>query len=60
MRHGPDSGGQWRAMSNRVAAVLAGIVLVLVLGDVALNGALGSLFLAHELLDLVEYLSFWR
>lgn len=55
-----ERGVRWGIMTNGVAAVLAGLVLVLVLGDQALNGGTGTLFMVHRLLDLVEYLTFWR
>jgi hypothetical protein len=47
-------------MSYRTLAVLGLSVIGLVLADRLLTGGEAGLFLAKKLLDLVEYLVFWR
>ena len=46
-------------MTNRVALILAGIILALVAVDLAFGWG-GTLFLARRFDDLVEWLAFWR
>ncbi|KEO51589.1 hypothetical protein [Thioclava pacifica] len=47
-------------MTNRIALWLAGIIIVLIFSDVLFDGGRILLFLAKELLDLVQYIAFWR
>lgn len=47
-------------MTNRIAFWLAGIVLVFILADAVLSGQRMTLFLAQKLVDLIEWLAFWR
>jgi hypothetical protein len=47
-------------MSTRSLAILVAILAGLVLADAVLRDGAGLLFLAKKLLDLVEYLVFWR
>ena len=46
-------------MTNRIALVLAALILALVAVDLALGWG-GTLFLARRFADLVEWLAFWR
>jgi hypothetical protein len=46
-------------MTNRIALVLAVLILALVAADLALDWG-GTLFLARRFADLVEWLAFWR
>lgn len=47
-------------MTNQLAIIL-GAVIVIALGiDFVLFGAEGSLFLAKKLMELTEYIAFWR
>ncbi|SEL26052.1 hypothetical protein SAMN04488526_2284 [Jannaschia helgolandensis] len=49
-----------RAMSNATAAVVA-ILLVSVIGaDWLFNDAQGLNFMGRRLMDLIEYIAFWR
>lgn len=47
-------------MDTRVAAVLAVILIILGIIDVMLYGSEHFLFLAKKLLELLEWLAFWR
>ena len=62
-RGGPAISGRSRAespLTNRTALVL-GIVLLLVLAtDLALYGAEHLVFLGKRLMDLIEWMAFWR
>jgi BioD-like phosphotransacetylase family protein len=47
-------------MNSRIALAL-GASIVLALGvDIAKNDMAGSIFVARKLLDLIDYLAFWR
>lgn len=47
-------------MTNRIALVLAIIVLGLLAADVFLNDSRAGLFLGVKFAALVEYIKFWR
>lgn len=47
-------------MTNRIAITLGLMILVATGYDVMLNDHAGLVFLARKLLDLIEYLAFWR
>jgi hypothetical protein len=47
-------------MSNRLALTLGALIVAALLADLGLNGGAASLFLMRKLVDLVDYLSFWR
>lgn len=47
-------------MSNRTNILLGGLILGLILLDMLLSGGKVTTFLVKKLLDLVEYLAFWR
>ena len=47
-------------MTNRIAFVLAGVIALVVLADLALNGGSALLFLACKMIDLIALVSFWR
>ncbi|WP_093470163.1 hypothetical protein [Thioclava marina] len=47
-------------MTNRIALWLAGITVMLIFSDALFNEGRILLFLAKELLDLVQYIAFWR
>ncbi|MFM7654969.1 MAG: hypothetical protein ACKO56_06210 [Paracoccaceae bacterium] len=47
-------------MTNRIAFVLAGVIALVVLADLALNGGSALLFLARKMFDLIALVSFWR
>ena len=47
-------------MSNRVAFILAVIIVVLILLDVTLNASVILTFLLRKLVDLIDYVAFWR
>jgi hypothetical protein len=46
-------------MTNRIALVLAALILALVAADLAAGWG-GTLFLARRFAELVEWLAFWR
>lgn len=47
-------------MKDRGYLVLAGLIVLAVLGDIWLNQSKVSLFLIAEIIRLQEYLQFWR
>lgn len=47
-------------MTNRIAISLGAIVLAAFLLDMIRNDMSGTLFVVRKLLDLIEYLAFWR
>lgn len=47
-------------MNNAVSVALGGLVVAALAGDALLNGGAGGVFVARKLLDLVEYIAFWR
>lgn len=47
-------------MSNRTALILAVIVVVSILLDVTLNTSSALTFLLRKLVDLIDYVAFWR
>ena len=47
-------------MTDRLAIILGAIVALLIAADLFANGGGVLLFLARKLLDLMEYLIFWR
>jgi hypothetical protein len=47
-------------LTNRIAFVLAGVIALVVLADLALNGGSALLFLARKMIDLIALVSFWR
>jgi hypothetical protein len=47
-------------MTNRIAAVLGLILLGLLLADVLVFGSEHIVFLAKKLLDLIDWMAFWR
>lgn len=47
-------------MTDRLAIILGAIVALLIAADLFANGGGGLLFLARKMLDLMEYLIFWR
>ena len=47
-------------MTDRMYLVVAGLIVAAIVADAALNGGAALLFLVRKLIDLVEYLAFWR
>ena len=47
-------------MKERGYLVVAGLIGLAIVADLALNRGLVAVFLVRELMRLVEYLSFWR
>lgn len=47
-------------MTNRIALALGAMILLALGYDLLLNDMAGSLFLARKMLDLIDYLAFWR
>ena len=47
-------------MTNRIAAFLGLILLGLLLADVLIFGSEHIVFLAKKLLDLIDWMAFWR
>ena len=47
-------------MTNRIAVVLAALILVLLILDWRLYDLANSLFLARKFAELVEWVAFWR
>ncbi len=49
-----------RTMKDRGFLVVAAVIALAILGDLALNHGGFVLFLIRDLLRLVEYIAFWR
>ncbi|MEM1374303.1 MAG: hypothetical protein AAGF78_07975 [Pseudomonadota bacterium] len=47
-------------MTNRLAIILGLIIVTAVILDQVFNDGVASLFLSKRLLDLIEWLAFWR
>ncbi len=47
-------------MTDRLAIILGALVVLLIATDLLANGGEVSLFLARKMMDLMEYLIFWR
>ncbi len=47
-------------MTNRLATVLALLILAFIAADALLNGAQNLVFLGKKLYEFVEWLAFWR
>ncbi len=47
-------------MSNRTAFTLAVIIVVLIVLDVTVNASAALTFLLRKLVDLIDYVAFWR
>ncbi len=47
-------------MTDRIALVLAVIILLLVVLDVTVNAAEATTFLLRKLVDFIDYVAFWR
>ena len=47
-------------MSNRIAFILAVIIVALILLDVTLDASVILTFLLRKLVDLIDYVAFWR
>lgn len=47
-------------MTDRLALYLAGVIVVLIVLDITLNGTVALTFLLRKLVDMIDYLAFWR
>jgi len=47
-------------MTNKIAIVLGGIILVLVILDLIFYGTEHAIFLGKKLFELIEWIAFWR
>ena len=47
-------------MTNRLAIILGSIIVLSILIDTIANGGAVTLFLSKRLLELIEWLAFWR
>lgn len=47
-------------MTDRIALILAILIAVLISADLLVNNGQVLLFLAKKIVDLAEYLIFWR
>jgi hypothetical protein len=52
--------GKDDGMTDRIALYLAVLILGLILLDVTLNDAAVMTFLLRKLVDMIEYVAFWR
>ena len=53
----PISGG---VVTDRIALILASVIIAAILADVYQNDSHALLFLLRKMADLIEYISFWR
>lgn len=47
-------------MSNRTHIILALIIVTAILADVLFNASMATTFLLRKLVDLIDYVAFWR
>jgi uncharacterized membrane protein YobD (UPF0266 family) len=47
-------------VTDRIAVILALLIVLAILADVVLNNSLATMFLLHRLSDLVTYVMIWR
>jgi len=47
-------------VTDRIAVILALLIVAAVIADVALNGGHVMVFLLRKLSDLIEYIAVWR
>jgi hypothetical protein len=47
-------------LTDRIAVILAGLIALAIVADLALNGGSALLFLGRKFLDLIDYVSIWR
>ncbi|MGV6840196.1 MAG: hypothetical protein ACWA40_08390 [Planktomarina sp.] len=47
-------------MSNRTALILALIIVASIVTDLMVNQGTASMFMAKKIMDLIEYVAFWR
>lgn len=55
-----DAQTEWGRMTDRIAFILAALIALAVVLDLALLDTGATLFLMRKLAELVEYLAFWR
>lgn len=47
-------------MTNRLALVLAALILAAIAADFLINGSENLVFASKKLFELIEWLAFWR
>ena len=47
-------------MTNRIAVVLGGLLVLAIVLDMALNGSDHLVYLGKKLVELIEWIAFWR
>lgn len=47
-------------MTNLIAIWIGALVVLALLADALANGGAGALFLAKKLVDLIDWVEFWR
>ena len=47
-------------MTNRIAIMLGALILLAAGFDITMNDSAGLIFAGRKLVDLIEYLAFWR
>ncbi len=52
--------GNNRAMTNRIALILGLILAALIAFDVVLHDGRTMIFLSKKLIELLEWIAFWR
>ena len=52
--------GNNRAMTNRIALILGLIIAALIAFDVVLHDGRTMIFLSKKLIELLEWIAFWR
>lgn len=47
-------------MTNRIAVILAALILLAILGDQIFNDGQGTFFIARKFYNLIDWVAFWR
>lgn len=47
-------------MTNRLAIIFAVLIVGAILSDLIFNGGAASLFLLRKMMDLIDWMAFWR
>ncbi len=54
------SSAEGGVVTDRIALILGLLIVALIAADLLANGGEALLFLAHKMIELTDYLIFWR